>query len=683
MKKTTLLSLGLMCCMSIYAQRETFLINDNWDFRFSHQVERTGTLKVTLPHTWNAQDALSGKLDYKRGIGNYEKELFIPQKWNGKRVFLRFKGANTVADVFINGKFIGNHKGGYSAFLFEITDCLTYGKPNKVWVRVSNAERLDVMPLVGDFNFYGGIYRDVELLVTEQACISPLDYASPGVYLIQNHVRKDVAEISAKIRLSNKDTDNTYKAVVRVMDGNREVLTEEQEVRMAANTEIVATIPFTIKNPHLWNGREDPFLYRVEISLWKGNERLDTVTEQLGVRSFHVEPDKGFYLNGKPLKLRGVCRHQDRAEIGNALRMEHHEEDAQIMLEMGANAVRLAHYQQAEEFYDLMDRYGLVTWAEIPFVGPGGYLDKGFVDSPEFRSNGKEQLKELIRQNYNHPSICFWGLFNEVKEAGDNPVDYIKELNVLAHQEDATRLTTSASNQEGQLNFISDCIAWNRYDGWYGGQTENLAHFLDQTHEEHPELCIGISEYGAGGSIYHQQDTLKQPVPVSMWHPENWQTEFHRKNWQIIQERPFVWGSFIWNLFDFGAAHRHEGDRIGINDKGLVTFDRKNRKDAFYFYKVNWNPEPMVYLAEKRNKCRTRVVQDFMAFSNVGKLDLYLDGKKVGTSGPDVCNVVQWKGIQMGYGTHYIEVKSADKKYSDCVTIEILPTLTKVHGNEK
>lgn len=280
------------------------------------------------------------------------------------------------------------------------------------------------------------------------------------------------------------------------------------------------------------------------------------------------------------MKLHGVCRHQDRAERGNALYKEHHEEDAAIIAEMGTNAIRLAHYPQATYFYNLMDKYGIVTWAEIPFIGPGGYLDRGYNDLPAFRANGKEQLKELIRQHYNHPSICFWGLFNELKTIGDNPIEYIKELNDLAHQEDPTRPTTAASflSYDSDISKITDVIAWNQYFGWYGGSPSDMGKWLDANHKAHPEYKIAISEYGAGASIYHQQDSVKPGQASGWWHPENFQTFYHQGNWEAIAERPFVWGSFIWNLFDFGAAHRTEGDRPGINDKGLVTFDRKVKR---------------------------------------------------------------------------------------------------------
>lgn len=650
--------------MSMFAQRQDILLNNDWNFRFSHQVQKGTGVRVDLPHTWNAQDALSGKIDYKRGIGNYEKNLFIRPEWKGKRLFIRFEGVNNIADVFINRRHIGEHRGGYGAFIFEITGKVEYGKENSILVRVNNGEQLDIMPLVGDFNFYGGIYRDVHLLITDETCISPLDYASPGVRLIQDSVSHRYAKVRAIVDLSNGSSGNQEVELnVRLLDGQRVVKEGTKNVNLSGNEVMQQELTFEIDQPHLWNGRQDPFLYQAEVTLFRNGQMVDRVTQPLGLRFYRIDPDKGFFLNGKHLPLQGVCRHQDRSEVGNALRPQHHEEDVALMLEMGVNAVRLAHYPQATYFYDLMDKNGIVVWAEIPFVGPGGYNDKGFVDLPAFRANGKEQLKELIRQHYNHPSICVWGLFNELTELGDNPVEYIKKLNVLAHQEDTTRPTTSASNQMGDLNFITDAIAWNRYDGWYGGTPADLGKWLDRMHKDHPEICIAISEYGAGASIYHQQDSLVKTVPTSWWHPENWQTYYHIENWKTISSRPYVWGSFVWNMFDFGAAHRTEGDRPGINDKGLVTFDRKVRKDAFYFYKANWNrEEPMLYLTGKRNTVRTQHLQTITAFTNLSGAELFVNGKSYGKAIPDSYAILEWKNVELEPGENEIKVVSTNKK---------------------
>lgn len=650
--------------MSMFAQRQDILLNNDWNFRFSHQVQKGTEVRVDLPHTWNAQDALSGKIDYKRGIGNYEKNLFIRSEWKGKRLFIRFEGVNNIADVFVNRRHIGEHRGGYGAFIFEITGKVEYGKENSILVRVNNGEQLDIMPLVGDFNFYGGIYRDVHLLITDETCISPLNYASPGVRLIQDSVSHKYAKVRAVVDLSNGGSGNREVELnVRLLDGQRVVKEGTKKVNLSGNAAMQQEFTFEIDQPHLWNGRQDPFLYQAEVILSRNGQMVDRVIQPLGLRFYQIDPDKGFFLNGKHLPLQGVCRHQDRSDVGNALRPQHHEEDAALMLEMGVNAVRLAHYPQATYFYDLMDKNGIIVWAEIPFVGPGGYNDKGFVDLPAFRANGKEQLKELIRQHYNHPSICVWGVFNELTELGDNPVEYIKELNVLAHQEDPTRPTTSASNQMGDLNFITDAIAWNRYDGWYGGTPADLGKWLDRMHKDHPEICIAISEYGAGASIYHQQDSLVKTVPTSWWHPENWQTYYHIENWKTISSRPYVWGSFVWNMFDFGAAHRTEGDRPGINDKGLVTFDRKVRKDAFYFYKANWNgEEPMLYLTGKRNTVRTQRLQTIAAFTNLSGAELFVNGKSYGKATPDSYAILEWKNVELEPGENEIKVVSTNKK---------------------
>lgn len=343
--------------ISLSAQRQDILLSDNWKFRFSHQVQKGTERRVDIPHTWNAQDALSGKMDYKRGIGNYEKKIFVRPEWKGKRLFIRFEGVNSIADVFVNRRHIGEHRGGYGAFIFEITDKVVYGKENSILVRVNNGEQLDIMPLVGDFNFYGGIYRDVHLLVTDETCISPLDYASPGVRLVQDSVSHEYAKVRALVELTNgNNMEQNLELKICLRDGKRVVKEEMKKVTLPGNSTVNQELVFEINKPHLWNGRQDPFLYQAEVSLYRNNELVDCLTQPLGLRFYRIDPDKGFFLNGKHLPLRGVCRHQDRSEVGNALRSQHHDEDAALMLEMGVNAVRLAHYPQATYFYDLMDK---------------------------------------------------------------------------------------------------------------------------------------------------------------------------------------------------------------------------------------------------------------------------------------------------------------------------------------
>ncbi|MDE6491392.1 MAG: beta-galactosidase, partial [Muribaculaceae bacterium] len=573
----------LTCCLSAAAERITVPFNDDWSFRFAHQVRDQGR-RVDLPHTWNAEDALSGKSDYYRGMGIYEKRLRMRPEWKHKRVLLRFEGANEVATVFVGSRFAGEHRGGYGAFVIDITELLNPDDDNIITVKVTNALNLDIMPLVGDFNMYGGIYRNVNLVLVDPLHISLTDYGSSGLYLTQRNVTRERADVDATVVLNNNGAiAATATLRLTVRDGNRKITCRSESIELAPGSNIHSTVSLSIKQPRLWDGRQDPFMYTATAELVMPDGSIaDRVDQPLGLRYYSIDADNGFSLNGRPIKLRGVCRHQDRAERGNALLAEHHAEDAAIISEIGANAVRLAHYPQAEEFYSLMDRDGMVVWAEIPFIGPGGYNDRGFNNLPAFLDNGRQQLREMIRQHYNHPSICFWGIFNELKTHGDTPCDYVAELNEIAHTEDPLRPTTAASFlDEDPINTITDLIAWNKYYGWYGGSPDDLARWLDATHANHPDFKIGVSEYGAGASIYHQQDSTLRGDASGWWHPENYQTDYHVNSWKILADRPYVWGSFIWNLFDFGAAHRTEGDRPGINDKGLVTFDRKTRKDAF------------------------------------------------------------------------------------------------------
>lgn len=648
--------------------REVINLNRSWRFTPGYETSQNVFTEVNLPHTWNT-DALMGKRDYYRGLGNYEKSLTIPAEWKGKKIYLHFKGVNTVANVFVNGKQIGEHRGGYTAFAFDLSERLKYGEKNTILVRVNNAPQLDIMPLLGDFNMYGGIYRDVDLIVAEPEHISLEDYGSEGVYLHQTKVTREMASVDAKMIISGRPGETTVVKIKITDDKQIVVAKAEQTVNVDDQGHAGVTLALNVKKPRLWNGVKDPYRYDVEVLVEKGREVTDRITEKLGLRYFRVDPEKGFFLNGEHLQLRGVCRHQDRAEIGNALLPLHHDDDMALMKEMGVNAIRLAHYPQDKYMYDLCDEYGFVIWAEIPFIGPGGYRDKGFVDQPSFRENGKQQLTELIRQNFNHPSICFWGLFNELKQMGDDPCEYVRELNVLAHNEDPTRITTSASNQGGEINELTDVIAWNQYFGWYGGEPSSIGEWADVTHKKYPQRAIGISEYGAGGSILHQQEELVKTVANSYWHPENWQTFFHEAHWKAIDSRPFLWGTFVWNMFDFGAAHRTEGEIAGKNDKGLVTFDRKFKKDAFYFYKANWNTEnPFVHLTGRRLVKRTQPLQTIKVYSNQKETELFVNGKSYGKRTGEY-GIFLWKEIPLKKGTNHLVV-TAQPNLKDEIRVE-------------
>jgi beta-galactosidase len=661
---TPILMLTFLNLLAIGQSREVYLLNSNWDFAFGYEMATNNWERVQLPHTWNNCDAPAAKIDYYRGLGIYQKVLRIEKEWEGKRLFLKFDGVNTVANLFINNMHIGEHRGGYTAFIFEITDKVKYGEDNVLLLRVSNALQLDVMPLIGDFNVYGGIIRDVNLIITSKACISPLDYASPGVYLTQKNVNKDRVEVNARVLINNGNAlPGNYEVQIDIFNGTQKVLTKSISCSVGASSQSEISLPFNINNPRLWNGRKDPFIYKALITLKQDNVAIDQVIQPLGLRSFYVDADRGFFLNGEHLQLHGVCRHQDYSGRGSALLPVHHEEDIAIINEIGANAIRLSHYPQSPYFYQLLDENGIVTWSEIPFVGPGGYRGVGYMNQPSFRANGKQQLLEMIRQNYNHPGICFWGIFNELKMEGDNPVEYLEELNKLAHNEDSSRITTSASFVEGPLNGITDLIGFNKYFGWYGGDAKYIGTWADETHRNYPKLKLSISEYGAGASIYQHQDSLVPPSPNSYWHPEAWQAHYHEENWKAISERPYIWGSFIWNLFDFSAAHRAEGDRPGINDKGLVTYDRKVKKDAFWFYKANWNKnEPVLYIADRRFSNRNKPLTDVKVYSNFPEVELFVNGVSLGKHKDNNFSVFNWENVKLAKGNNTIEVKAGSGK---------------------
>lgn len=637
--------------------RQIIPLNTGWQFYFTYNFEQ-GIKKeqVGLPHTWNAGEVLQGIADYKRTSAIYEKTLHISQEWANKRLFLRFEGVNNVANIFINHKMIAEHRGGYTAFNVEITNDVKSGD-NLITVQVSNAYRLDVIPLHGDFNSYGGIHRPVSLLVTAPNCISPLDYGSPGIYLKQKKVSKELAEVEVLTKLSLTNRKDLRLRTTVYDAENRRIQSETSEITALEGQDFRQTL--TIDQPHLWNGKADPYLYQVKVELLHDGNIIDQVTQPLGLRYFSVDPDKGFFLNGKYLDLYGVGRHEDLSGKGSALNDTDQEKDMSLIRELGATAIRLTHYPHSRSFYDLCDRNGIILWSEIPFVGPGGYTGPGYVKSADLENNIRQMMIELIRQNYNHPSVCFWGLFNELNFNYDDPVPFIKTLNELAKEEDPDRLTTLASNLDTKyFKDLTDLMAWNKYLGWYGGKFEDIGNWADQAHTELPSKPIAISEYGAGASPFKHTEQLTAPEAKGKFHPEEWQTAFHEKYWSELKQRPFIWGKFIWVLADFGSSIRTEGDENGINDKGLVTYNRKIKKDAFYFYKANWNPEPMVYIAERRNNIRSKALTEIKIFANVANVTLWVNGKQLGIPVKNDQNTMVWRNVRLRKGRNSIKVKA-------------------------
>jgi len=591
---------------------------------------------VAIPHTWNSKDGQDGGNDYYRGIGWYRTDLKLDKTLRGKKLYLKFDGVSSAAEVFVNGLPVGKHKGSFGAFCFDITSFVKPGSGNTLAVKVSNAKDSTISPLRGDFTMYGGIYRRVHLLVLDQVSVSPLDDASSGVYVKQTSVSAERALLDVAVQLLN-GTENPAQVIVRcaLMDAKgKKVAATGAAVTLPSNGSGKADCKLTIPQPHLWNGLPDPYMYQVAVEVTQGGRTTDRVVQSVGLRSFSVDPDKGFFLNGKPYRLHGVNRHQDRQNMGWAITAREHGEDFRMIEEIGANAIRLAHYQHAQEFYDLCDKGGMVVWAELALVDD-------IHPNQEFAAVCQQQLRELIKQNFNHPSICFWSLENELIP-DSNPELYskfVRDLNALAKQLDPTRLTTVASRSKYDgndgMNAVTDVIGYNVYRGWYDGKAENFGSYADKLHERFPLRAMAISEYGAGASINQHEYPPKKPNTKGPWHPEEWQSLVHEITWKAMAQRPYLWGTFVWNMFDFGSDGRAEGEHSGQNDKGLVSFDRKIKKDAFFWYKANWNAEPMVHIAGKRFSPRPPGPIEIKVYSNCESVELFLNGKSLGAKKSD------------------------------------------------
>lgn len=646
--------------------RQVITLKDGWEYRPVSSVSKKAPFTpVVIPHTWNV-DYIPGTTLYNRETMVYQRPLNITEEMKGKRLFLYFEGVNSVAHVFMNRRTVGEHLGGYTAFCFEITDQVKPGE-NLLEVWVSNAYRTDVLPISGDFNVYGGIHRPCHLIVTEQDCITPSFYASPGVFVHQQNISEEKADIVVESRLSLKGNRQGLTLKTIVADAaDRQVAVSETSV-----TDSIVRQAIRIERPILWNGKKNPYLYHVAVELYEGDRLRDKVVQRTGFRYFSVDPDKGFFLNGDYLNLYGFCRHEDVAGKASALEQEDYLLDMELIKETGATAMRLAHYPHAEPMYDLSDENGIILWTEIPMCGPGGQAFTGYVETEGFKNNARQAVKELVYQKFNHPSICFWGIFNEILVSDgkkfveyDDPIPFTKELNTLFKSIDTSRLTALATCVD-QTYYLgcSDLIAWNKYFGWYKDAAPSVSKFFDQAHDTSKGQPVGVSEYGAGASIHHHQWPLVQEDRAdSHFHPEEAQAYCHEGNWDAFRKRPFLWAKFIWVFADYQTYMRQEGDTDGFNDKGLLTYDRKTKKDAFFFYKANWNPEPMVYITSRRFTRRTNPETDVKVYSNLSEVTLYVNGKKQGTMRPDEMRRIIWKDIKLDKGQNDIRVEGKSGK---------------------
>jgi beta-galactosidase len=612
---------------------------------------------VSLPHNWGWEQAQKGQ-DYYRGPGWYRRALDFGTPKFGRRYFLRFGAAGSVAEVYLNGILLGEHRGAFGAFCFEITKILSPDGHDLLAVRVSNAAQPDIAPLSGDFNIFGGLYRQVDLIETDDICFSLTDHASPGVAWLQENVTGLAAHLHVKCWISNSaNRSDTLNLVARVLNAlGKEVTAKVQSVVVVPHVSAPYSMDLDVSNPRLWNGRIDPYLYRGKLELHSSDgSLLDDVEQPLGLRSYRVDPEKGFLLNGKPYHLHGVNRHQDRQDKGWAVSEADMKEDLSLVRDLGCTVIRCAHYQHSDYFYSLCDTAGILVWAELPQVNE-------INASEAFEQTSRNQLLDLLRQNINHPSIFVWSLFNELWPGRPDPHRELEDLDIIAHGEDPTRPTiaATATEQLTQMNRIPDLLGWNIYAGWYPswGTKETFGTVLDRGMMMSKSGGFCVSEYGAGANTSQHEEHAQQPKTDGQWHPEEWQALVHEAAWAAMKARPFVWGTFVWNMFDFTVNTRNEGGIPGRNDKGLVTYDRKIKKDAYFFYKANWSTQATLYITSRRFTTRTEATTDVKVYSNQTDVELLVNGISHGILQSSEDCIFIWKNIELLPGENRVEVHS-------------------------
>jgi beta-galactosidase len=671
----TILLLNINQFTKAQTSRMVSNFNTGWIFKKTNDTtaSKKDWEKVTLPHTWNATDMQLTK-HFFEGEGQYKKEITFGNEYKDKRLFLRFEGVGQVAQVYVNDKLVGTHKGGYSAFCFDITYAVKLGSSNTILVKANNKARKDVIPINHFlFGVYGGIYRPVNLIVTNKINITTTDYASSGIYISQKNVSATNADVNIAVKVENTSAqaedvvinstiyDKLGKNIVEKISTHHLTTQGRQQFVQDLN----------VTNPTLWDGFNNPYLYKVVTKILKDNIVIDEVTQSLGLRKFELVAGKGMLLNGKPYNMYGVSRHQDRWGYGSALSNAQHKEDLDIIKEMGATTIRFAHYQQSEYLYSQCDTMGFVIWAEVPFVN---------TFSGEEGDNAKQQLEELVKQNYNHPSIYVWGLHNEVygKTPADFPAVLTRDLNDIAKTLDPYRYTASVSGygeMDRPTNLNADIQGMNRYYGWYEGKIGDIEKWAIGLTQKYPNNLMMLAEYGADANVLQQQEqaNLKESWNYTLpQYPENFATKTHEIQWPIIAKHPIISASYIWNTFDFATPMWNRGSMPARNMKGLVTFDRKLKKDGFYWYKANWSKEPVLYLTERRTVDRVNAITPVTVYSNVGEPTLYLNGKKV-TVKPLVKDVpvhYVFENIQLKKGKNTLKVVSSQNKqeYTDTIT---------------
>lgn len=651
--------------------------NDGWVFKKAPagdewvvEVPRWagGWEKVEIPHTWNAQDMQVKANDFYQGAAYYKKTCLVPVEWRNKRIFLRFEGVGACAKVYVNGTLAATHKGGYSAFACEIGALLKPEEENEIIVRADNRSRPDVIPVNHVlFGVYGGIYRPVWLIATDSCHIAVTDYASPGVYVTQRNVSSKQADVQVRVKLENAAMQPVPVCwETQIQDGEgKTVETSSREITLTTQGVQTYSCDFRIKNPKLWQGRKRPYLYKVVTRLVRGGKVIDEMIQPLGLRTYEIRGGEGFFLNGEKYPMYGVTRHQDWWRLGSALKNEHHDADLAMIMDVGATTVRFAHYQQSDYLYARCDSLGLIIWAEIPFVNRV---------TGEEAENARNQLRELIRQSFNHPSIYVWGLHNEVYHPHTYTKELTQSLHDLAKTEDPSRYTVSVNGygtMEHPVNLNADIQGMNRYFGWYEQEIQDIEPWVEHLEKNYPSQKLMLTEYGADANLAHQTEYLGNSLNwTKEFYPETFQTKTHEYQWGVIAKHPYIIASYLWNTFDFCAPLWVRGGVPARNMKGLVTFDRKIKKDAYFWYKANWSEEPVLYLTQRRNKDREKQQTSITVYSNVGVPRVYLNGKELPAprQGYTAVHYV-WDSVGLEQGTNTIRAvaERSGQTYEDTI----------------
>ena len=654
MKRYIATLLLLAACASVQA-REVFPLNEGWRFFFKSENSSDNARHVTLPHTWNTDTGACGY--FLETTANYQNDMYVPAEWASKRLFVKFYGVQNVADLFVNGYHVGAHRGGSTAFTFEITDKIRFGEDNALLVVVSNNSRDDVLPASTDMNLYGGIYREAELILTGKTAVSPLHLGSEGVLVRQNSVTSALVEGEAEIYLTSAGESTCMLTLDITAPDGRKVFTKRQKTRLDGRPVV---IPFSIADPQLWSP-SSPALYRVTASI--GEETVtDSVTVRTGFRNIQVTTAGGLTINGERIPVHGVTPYHDNAISGGAVLAQDYDADLQQIRDLGANALRSAVMPHAQYLYDRCDEQGLLVWVDSPLHRSSFLGDVAYFATPQFEQNGIQQLQEIIAQNYNHPSVVMWGIFSRLWMRGDDVTPYLRRLNDTAHAMDRSRPTVACSDQNGGLNFITDLIVWRQDVGWRKGSTDDVAVWRNQLQKNWSNLRSGVC-YGGSGFIGHKSYTA-QTAPRSNWMPEERQTRFHEEYVKNLQNDSLFWGTWINNMFDYGSARRP----YGINGEGLVTIDRRERKDAYYLYRALWNErKPTLHIVDKRRSLRDRNRQAFSVYSSVGAPTLFVGADTVAMTQYAACQYrsdsVEIQGI--------VQVKAVAGEQCDSVTLRV------------